>query len=99
MLVREPERRGISAGQFEAFFARFCGDVIYEELEAGRAGGLRGWGVDGFGRVGYEVGGECEMGSQFSGGGRMGMMGWERFRVEGMSSVGMVDPKDGCCYV
>ncbi|CAJ1445116.1 unnamed protein product [Effrenium voratum] len=33
VLVREPERRGISAGQFEAFFARFCGDVIYEELE------------------------------------------------------------------
>ncbi|CAE7662620.1 ANKRD52, partial [Symbiodinium sp. KB8] len=31
--VQEPERRGISAMQFERFFNRFCGDVIYEDLE------------------------------------------------------------------
>ncbi|CAK9007045.1 Serine/threonine-protein phosphatase 6 regulatory ankyrin repeat subunit C (PP6-ARS-C) (Serine/threonine-protein phosphatase 6 regulatory subunit ARS-C) [Durusdinium trenchii] len=31
--VKEPEKRGMNAYQFEVFFAKFCGDVIYEELE------------------------------------------------------------------
>lgn len=33
VFVKEPERRGMNAGQLEAFFDAFCGDVIYEELE------------------------------------------------------------------
>lgn len=36
VLVSEPGRRGVSAGQFETFFLDYCGDIIQEGGEASR---------------------------------------------------------------